>query len=403
MVAEGRAHRVRDVALLEGERGLLERSHQLPGAHEAEVASLHRARLVLRDLLRELAEVLPGPRALDHVLDLRLGRVLRVAASHRGHPHQHVSDPEALRLVELGPVLLVVGVDLRVRDRGGLRARSEQHVLEAPPLGLAELRLVGLHVRLEVGVRHLHRGHRGLDVGVGPRGPHLLVALAVGLPQLLVGDLHALLDQVLHLAPEELAPHLGLELAGIEPDLAQHLHVFVAGEPSVLLELADLLDGGPQLVVADAHALVGRPLDHDGLGHQIVDHLLGQAEPLGQLWGQLLPRHPRVGRHHVGLGALEALRRDLLAVDDRDRVALAAAEGAGPEIEEDARGEDEDHDDDQEHELQAPGVFAHHADHGGGLLAGTPGRHVRGLGNQGLSVPHEATGDRRPRRRAGAG
>ncbi len=161
--AERRANgRGRDLSLLQCEGGLLELRHQIARAHETQIATLRGIGGILGHLPGELREILARLGALDDGLNLGLRLVLRVAAPDRRHPHEHMRHVDAAGLLELGPVLLVVRLDVLVRDRlgdhrgirpsGGHRCIDED-ILQAPSLRPRELRLVGLHVGLEVTVR----------------------------------------------------------------------------------------------------------------------------------------------------------------------------------------------------------------------------------------------------------
>ena len=89
---------------------------------------------------------------------------------------------DAARLLELGPVLLVIGLDLLIRDRLEKHLGIEDDVLQAPPLRPRELGLVGLDIGLELAVRHRHVRHQRRDLDRRPRRAHPLVAQSVALP-----------------------------------------------------------------------------------------------------------------------------------------------------------------------------------------------------------------------------
>jgi hypothetical protein len=120
VVAERRAYRLgRDLALLEREHRFLELRHHLAFTHEAEITPLGRGGGVLGQLPGDLAEVLATLGATNRLLDLGLGLVLRLAASGGGHAHENVGGLEALRALELAPVLLVVRLGVGIGHREG--------------------------------------------------------------------------------------------------------------------------------------------------------------------------------------------------------------------------------------------------------------------------------------------
>ena len=156
---------------------------------------------------------------------------------------------------------------------------------------------------------------------------------------------------------------LGLELGLAEARLSKHGAVAVAGEHPVLLKRSEARDARPQLLVGDPDALLVRLLDDQGLLDQLVEHLLGEPEALDHLGREPLAVDLLEELDVVGVRAAKALGGDLLAVDAGDGVAAApGVERPRPEV--DDRGGDERDDDEQEHELQAPEVVAHAADHG---------------------------------------
>ena len=118
VIAERRAHRLgRDLALLEREHRFLELRHHLALAHEPEIAPLGRGGRVLGQLSGNLAEVLAALGPANRLLDLGLGLVLCLAAPGGRHPHEDVGGLQALRPLELAPVLLVVRLGVAVGHR----------------------------------------------------------------------------------------------------------------------------------------------------------------------------------------------------------------------------------------------------------------------------------------------
>ena len=95
---------------------------------------------------------------------------------------------------------------------GGRHARRREDRREhAPPLGLGELRGMGLVVGLELGVGHRERVARpGRDQEVA--GAHAAPVRLPGLPGLGLGDLRAVRDQRLQALPHQLGPELALEV-----------------------------------------------------------------------------------------------------------------------------------------------------------------------------------------------
>ena len=150
-----------------------------------------------------------------------------------------------------------------------------------------------------------------------------MIARRIGLLQLGIGDLDAVLDQILDLLADELAAHLGLEAPGLEPHLLEDAEIAVAREPAVLLELPHLLDAGAQLVVADPHPFATGGLHDHRVVDQLVHHPLVEPEPLDHLGRQPLPGHALVLLDEIGLCPPEALGGDLLPVDGADDVGRA--------------------------------------------------------------------------------
>ena len=385
MVPEWRPHGLgRDLSLLEGEDPFLELRHHLTLADESQLAALPRRGRVLGDLLGELAEILACLHAPDGLRNLGPGLVLGLAASRRGDPHEDVRRLEPLRPLELRSVLLVVGLGVLIGNDLRERLGGEEGVLDLPPLGPAEARLVGLEERLRVRVAHRHLGHERRRLDVRPFRTHPLIADSVGLLDLGVRDLDAVLDERLHALAQHVPADLALEIVGVHPVLLEDELVPIEREASILLEGGNGLDAQAQLLVADRDAFALGLLKDEGLLDQLVDHLLRQPHTLGHLGGEVLLVRPPVILQVVPQNALEARGRDLLAIDARHLgggLAALPAERGGA-VEDEARG-DEGHAHDQKDELHPPEVLTHGGDQRIGLL-GSFTRDGRGL----PSLPH---------------
>ena len=267
----------------------------------------------------------------------------------------------AARLLELRPVLLVVGLGVGIGDRLGEGPGAQHRVLDPPALRPGELRLVALEIGLHVAIGHGHLGQERLDV----EGPPLLAPEAVGLPELVVRDADAVLDQRLHLAPLDHPLLGGVELVGVDPVALEDVLVALLGEASVLLELGHLPQVGADVLVGDAQALALGLLHDERVLHQSVDDLLRDAQPIRQLRREPVLVDLAVVLEVALVDPPVALGRDLLAIDGGDGRAAGPAPRARvrarPEID-DRRG-DERHDGEQEDELQSPEILPHRADH----------------------------------------
>ena len=117
MIAELRLHRPLDLALLHAEGRIGEGRHVRLAIRPAEIAALLGGARILRELLRELGEILTALGALQDLFGLRLDRgiVLRIRDLQKDVAHAallglHVT----LRRLRL--LIVVVGLELRVVD-----------------------------------------------------------------------------------------------------------------------------------------------------------------------------------------------------------------------------------------------------------------------------------------------
>ena len=405
VVAEGRAHGLgRHLPFLQREYRFLELRHHLALANKAEIAALGCRRGIFRQLLGQLAEVLAGLDPSYRLLDLGLGLVLGLAATGGRHAHQDVRGLEPLRLLELCPMLLVISLGIRLGHRLGEGLGSEQDVLDPAALRLAELRLMGLHVRFRVGVADRDLGHERTALHIGPVRAHALEARRVRLVHFGRGHLDAVLDERFHLLAQQVAAHLGLEFPGLDALLLEQGQVPVAGKAPVVLKSGDRLDAEPQLFVADGDALALGLLDDERLLDEVADGLLVQAHALGHLRRDVLAVRATIVLDVVPLHALEASGRNILAVDGGGRARACAVTPEGARAVEEERRRDERDDHDQEDELQPPEVFPHGSDQHDGL----PGTFTS-LPGSASSLPQAAEGTSRaarhpqaPARREGA-
>ncbi len=234
--------------------------------------------------------------------------------------------------------------------------------MHAPALRLAEL--VG--VRGEVGRQLLlarrRRREDGWKLDERPRRANRLVAERVRLLDLGRRHLHAVPDRALHLGARQLAPHLGLEARGARAAPSQELLIAPKDEAAALLEGRHRVDLRVQLLVRDEEPLAPRALDDQRLLDEIVDDLLREAEPLGELRREAVAVHLRVGVHVRLVAALEAVEGNGLAVDRGDLVARGALAAHAPGAEDEQRA-DEGRDHQEQADLQGLSVPAHHGEH----------------------------------------
>ena len=256
MVARRAADRLGHLALLERERRLRELLVEEPLRHEPELSAASLRRLVVRERLDDLREVLALLHAGGGLLDL-LPRGGVVGAGR--HAREDVADADLLLLVEARRVLLVELLDPRA-----LLVRERLH------LRVGRLRL-------------------GLERCEGEPDERERELVGVGLPRLLhlgVRDLHRLADGGEHLAVEELIAVPGLELRGGPEVLARRGLVALEMEGAVLLEGGDRMDGARELRVGDDDAAALRLLDHELAVHELAQGLLGDAELVRELAGE---------------------------------------------------------------------------------------------------------------------
>ena len=264
------------------------------------------------------------------------------------------------RGLELADVFRVVLLDLGIGRGRRKILRAQGHVLHAAAVGLTELVGVLGQIGGELGVGGVGAGDDRRQLDEGPRRAHFLAPQAEGLLELGLRHLDAVPDRGFDLRARHLAAEIGLEpgSAPLEVVLVPLEH-----EAAVLLERGDRVNPRVQLLVADREPFGIRPLDDQRLLDEIADHLLRQAQALRHFRREALAVDLRVCLEVRLIAPLEALDRDLLAVDRRHRIArLAVAVTRPGRAEHEQRG-DERRDDDQQADLQRLPVAPHHRDH----------------------------------------
>jgi hypothetical protein len=156
---------IADVALLQGEHGVLEGLDHRATRHEAEIAALLRRPRVLRVLARHGGEGAGRLANLGQELGRTCARLVALGGRRAGRGgDQDVARAAFLGRSEAGLVLLVVAAQIGIADGDVLLdgVHVEHDVLDAGLLGRLELRGMRLVVGLEVGVLD---GDLGAEVG----------------------------------------------------------------------------------------------------------------------------------------------------------------------------------------------------------------------------------------------
>ena len=285
----------RHLALLQREERLLELRHHLALAHEAEIAAARRRGRILGNLLRELAEVRARFRSPDGVGDLGARLVLARAAAGLRDAGQHVGGADLARRLVFVEMLLVELLDVGVGDLRRVIFWIQGHILDSPPIGLAEL--VGMlgEIDGELIVGGVGAGHDRPQLDQGPRGTHFLAPELEGLLELALRHLDAAPDRGLDLGARQLTADLTLERRSSVAAPLEDVLVALEHEAPGFLEERDRVDTRVQLLVADRESLRGRPLHDQRLLDEIAEDLLRQPQPLGHLGREAVTVDLRVG------------------------------------------------------------------------------------------------------------
>src|SRR5690606_33658947 len=421
--AEAGAERLGDLPDLHAFRHLLEFRHELARPAPAELAPVVRGSGIVRQQLRELAEILDGQQPLTRVFQPLLRRLVidDLVGRDQDVPDLHLLDlallVDAADLVHLDDVESAHGAD-RLRDLALLEVADDvgedrRELVAAAPAQVAAFQAV-LAVRVphrhlaEIGAGqellvHVHRpGLRLLDLlaGGGRRNGnqdvgkvvlrvHHRVVLEVGdaLLDLARRDRDAPGDvDAAELVEHELLAHVAPVVRVVDALLDEHFGQCL--ERDVVLR-RHLRDRGVQHLVGDLDADALRALDLDLLHHEALEHLLAQHARRGEL--QPLLQRPL--RDERGLAVELALQHHALVDNGGDpveefaglrKLVGEAASGAAQASDDDGQVLDQSHNF-RQGRRPAPGLF----DVGGVAKNTTFEELVRGRAHAGHALQYE--------------
>ncbi len=323
MHAELRAHRLADLVLLLGERGVLESLDHRTAAEEAKVATAARRAGVLRVGFRELGKAGGILAQLGHQLLSPRRDLLRLRIACAGlELQQDVPRATLLRLAETLRIAVVGGANFLLAHAHLFfhRGHVEHDVFRLEPGGPLEARRIG---RIEAA--DLLVG--GLDVCnmARSRKTHLADGAFLELgdqetPRRRCRDNGSLAHRRRNLLDAHILGDAGLEHCWRHALRTQHLFVALERETAILLEALEAGDGLLQGRRRHGEAALGAIKGEHALIHQVIEH--GAAQFLGL---QQRPVHLAAGSSAQAILLLaqrpvELRLADGLAIDDGNLV-----------------------------------------------------------------------------------
>ena len=208
--------------------------------------------------------------------------------------------------------------------------RVHEHVAKLSLLGHAEIFLLRLEVGRDLGVGRRHVRQEAVHRERHHRELHLVVPATVFGLELLVGHRQPLGDRLLQLVDEQRAPDPLFELLRAEgrPLHAEDLAIaLLADERAVFLKGRIREDALLHFFVVDGQADAHRLRQRGALVDHLLEDLLVHAQLLQQLIAHLPAELLPVGLHLGLVRPAELVARDLLPLDDGDRVSRGEIRG----------------------------------------------------------------------------